>query len=81
MDKGSRTPAYGLRHVQWVRIDLTGDVPTAEVAGVGHRNPVRRTIALRTAQALSSAGVPTFVRRVHDHPDEAVAPASVTRTA
>jgi hypothetical protein len=72
-----------LRHVQWVRIDLTGDAPTAEVAGVGHRNPVRRTIALRTAQALSSAGVPTFVRRVRDDQPSVAepGPASVARTA
>ena len=61
--KASRPPACGLRRVQWVRIDLTADVPRAEVAGIGHRQPVIRPIPLRTANALAASGVPTLVRR------------------
>jgi hypothetical protein len=63
MGKGSRAPASGLRRVQWVRIDLTGDAPRAEVAGIANRQPVVQPIPLRTAEALSAAGVPTLVRR------------------
>jgi hypothetical protein len=52
--------------VNWVRIDLTGPEPRAEVAGVGQHRPVTRTIPLSVAHALTASGVPTFVRRVTD---------------
>jgi hypothetical protein len=61
--KDSRPGVAGLRRVSWVRIDLTGDVPRAEVAGVGQHRPVTRTVPLNVAADLTAAGVPTYVRR------------------
>ncbi len=52
-----------VRHVNWVRIDLTGPTPCAEMAVIGHRRPLVRSIPLRTARSLAAAGVPTVVRR------------------
>lgn len=66
MDKGSRTSGFGLRRISWVRIDLTGPEPQAEVAGVGQHRPVTRTIPLRVANELAASGIPTFVRRPID---------------
>ena len=53
----------GLRRVSWVRIDLTGGAPWAEVAGVGQHRPVTRTIPLSVASDLAAAGIPTYIRR------------------
>lgn len=54
----------GLRRVSWVRIVLTdGGVARAEVAGLGHRLPVVRSVPLATATSLAASGVPTVVRR------------------
>jgi hypothetical protein len=52
-----------MRRISWVRIDLTGEHPTAEVAGVGQHRPVTRTVPLRVAAELSAEGVRTVVRR------------------
>lgn len=52
-----------MRRISWVRIDLTGDVPTAEVAGVGQHRPVTRTVPLSIASDLAAEGVRTIVRR------------------
>jgi hypothetical protein len=57
-----------MRHISWVRIDLTGDHPTAEVAGVGQHRPVTRTVPLAVATELAAEGYRTYVRR----PAEAV---------
>lgn len=58
--------ALGLRWISWVRIDLSGERPRAEVAGVGQHRPVTRTIPLRVANELAAAGVPTLIRRPAD---------------
>ena len=63
MHRRSRTGGFGFRRVSWVRIDLTGDEPWAEVAGVGQHRPVTRTIPLSVAGELAASGVPTYVRR------------------
>jgi len=63
VDKGARPNSYGLRRISWVRIDLTGDYPRAEVAGVGQHRPVTRTVPLGVAAELSGRGVPTYIRR------------------
>ena len=63
MDKGARPNSFGLRRISWVRIDLTGEHPRAEVAGVGQHRPVTRTVPLSVATELSAGGVPTFIRR------------------
>jgi hypothetical protein len=55
-----------MRRISWVRIDLTGDRPRAEVAGVGQRRPVTRTVPLSVAAELAASGVPTFIRRRSD---------------
>lgn len=52
-----------MRRISWVRIDLTGAEPRAEVVGVGHRRPVTRTIPLSVATELAVEGHRTFVRR------------------
>ncbi len=49
--------------MSWVRIDLTGDVPRAEVAGVGQHRPVTRSVPLNVASDLAASGVPTYIRR------------------
>jgi hypothetical protein len=64
VDKGARPSSYGLRRISWVRIDLTGDHPRAEVAGVGQHRPVTRTVPMSVAAELSASGVPTYVRRL-----------------
>lgn len=61
--------ALGFRRVSWVRIVVGRSGVRCEVAGVVHRRPVVRPVPLRSALALSLAGVPTVVRR----PDPAVA--------
>jgi hypothetical protein len=63
VDKVARPTSYGLRRISWVRIDLTGDHPRAEIAGVGQHRPVTRTVPMSVAAELSARGVPTFVRR------------------
>ena len=63
VDKGARPNSYGLRRISWVRIDLTGDYPRAEVAGVGQHRPVTRTVPMSVAAELSCRGVPTYIRR------------------
>lgn len=68
MDKASRTSGFGLRRISWVRIDLTGAAPRAEVAGVGQHRPVTRSIPLSMANELTAAGVPTYVRRPVEAP-------------
>jgi len=55
-----------MRRISWVRIDLTGPEPRAEVAGVGQHRPVTRTIPLNVANELAAAGIPTYVRRPVD---------------
>jgi hypothetical protein len=55
-------PELGLQRVSWVRIVLRPGGASCEVAGVGHRRPVLRTVPLRTATALLAAGVPGVVR-------------------
>jgi hypothetical protein len=57
-------PELGLQRVSWVRIVLGPNGPSCEVAGLGHRRPVRRAVPLRTATALLRAGVPGVVRSV-----------------
>jgi hypothetical protein len=52
-----------MRRISWVRIDLTGDHPSAEVHGVGQHRPVTRTIPLHVAAELAASGVHTVVRR------------------
>jgi len=52
-----------MRRISWVRIDLTGPEPRAEVAGVGQHRPVTRSIPLSVANELAAAGTPTYVRR------------------
>ncbi|HYF45909.1 MAG TPA: hypothetical protein VD926_06830 [Acidimicrobiales bacterium] len=52
-----------MRRISWVRIDLTGDTPRAEVAGVGQHRPVTRTVPLAVAAELAAEGVRTVVRR------------------
>ncbi len=66
MGKASRTSGFGLRRISWVRIDLTGAEPRAEVAGVGQHRPVTRTVPLSVANELAAAGIPTYVRRPVD---------------
>ena len=61
--KGSRAAAFGMRRISWVKIDLTGEHPRAEVAGVGQHRPVTRTVPLSIAADLAAEGVPTIVRR------------------
>jgi hypothetical protein len=55
-----------MRWISWVRIDLTGDHPTAEVAGVGQHRPVTRTVPLNVAADLAAEGYRTFIRRTAD---------------
>ena len=69
MVKGSRAAAFGLRHISWVRIDLTGEHPTAEVAGVGQHRPVTRTVPLSVATELAAEGYRTVVRRSSQVPE------------
>ncbi len=52
-----------MHRISWVRIDLTGDAPRAEVAGVGQHRPVTRTVPLSVAADLAAEGVRTIVRR------------------
>lgn len=52
-----------MRRIAWVRIDLTGPAPRAEVHGVGQRRPVTRTVPVHVARGLAAAGVRTVVRR------------------
>ena len=66
MVKGSRAAAFGLRRISWVRIDLTGDTPRAELMGVGQHRPVTRSIPLAAAAELAASGVPTVVHRPED---------------
>ena len=66
MVKGSSAAAFGLRRISWVMIDLTGEHPTAEVAGVGQHRPVTRTVPLSVAADLAAEGVRTIVRRPTD---------------
>jgi hypothetical protein len=61
--KASRAAAFGMRRVSWVRIDLTGPQPYAEVAGVGQHRPVIRSVPLSVATGLAAEGVRTIVRR------------------
>jgi hypothetical protein len=61
--KASRAVAFGMRRISWVKIDLTGAHPRAEVAGVGQHRPVTRTVPLSLAADLVAEGVPTFVSR------------------
>jgi hypothetical protein len=62
-----------MRRISWVRIDLTGVEPRAEVAGVGQHRPVTRTIPLSVAHELAAAGIPTYVRRpVEAEPETAL---------
>lgn len=68
MGRHSRSSGFGLRRISWVRIDLTGTEPRAEVAGVGQHRPVTRSIPLSVAQELAADGIPTFVRRSLDVP-------------
>jgi hypothetical protein len=68
VDKGARPGSFGLRRIHWVRIDLTGERPRAEVAGVGQHRPVTRTVPMSVAADLAAAGVPTLVRRRADAP-------------
>lgn len=63
LNDGGPVPELGLRRVNWVLIVMDDDVPRCQVAGVGHRIPVRRTVPLRTAVALIAAGTPYTVRR------------------
>ena len=51
-------PHLGLERVQWVRIVIDGAGTHYEVAGIGHRRPVVRTVPVCTAAALIAAGVP-----------------------
>jgi hypothetical protein len=55
-----------LHRISWVRIDLTGDTPRAELAGVGQHRPVIRSIPMSVAAELAAAGVPTVVHRPDD---------------
>lgn len=66
MGKGSRPLDLGLRHLSFVRVDLSGPCPRAEAVGVGHRRPVSRPVSLQRAADLAAAGVPTVVRRGGD---------------
>lgn len=68
MGRHSRSSGFGLRRISWVRIDLTGSEPRAEVAGVGQHRPVTRSIPLCVAQELAADGIPTYVRRPVDAP-------------
>lgn len=68
MGRHSRSGGFGLRRISWVRIDVTGPEPRAEVAGVGQHRPVTRSIPLHVAQELAADGIPTFVRRPVDAP-------------
>lgn len=68
MGRHSHSSGFGLRRISWVRIDLTGTEPRAEVAGVGQHRPVTRSVPLRVAQDLAADGTPTFVRRSLDVP-------------
>jgi hypothetical protein len=52
-----------MRHISWVRIDLTGEHPKAEVAGVGQHRPVTRTVPLSVARDLAAEGYRTYIRR------------------
>ena len=52
-----------MRRISWVRIDLTGEQPTAEVFGVGQHRPVTRTVPLSVATELAAEGYRTVVRR------------------
>jgi hypothetical protein len=60
--KGSRPLDLGLRRISFVRVDLSGPCPQAEVVGVAHRRPVTRPVSLQQAADLAAAGVPTVVR-------------------
>jgi hypothetical protein len=64
--KVSRAAEFGMRRITWVRIDLTGDVPRAEVAGVGQHRPVIRTVPVSVAAELAADGIRTIVRRPTD---------------
>ena len=68
MVKGSRAASFGLRRISWVRIDLTGDTPRAQLAGIGQHRPVTRSVPLSVAAELAAAGVPTVVHRPDDAP-------------
>ncbi len=50
----------GLRHVGWVRLDLAGSRPAAELFASARR-PVQRRIPVPAALALAEAGVPALV--------------------
>ena len=52
----------GLRHLGWVRIDLTGDHASAELLAATRR-PVCRHLPVPAALALAEAGVPTLLVR------------------
>ena len=54
--------SIGMRRVSWVRITVTDEGVTCEVAGVGHRLPMERRVSLETALALAADGVPTVIR-------------------
>ena len=69
---GPRLPTLGLQRVNWVRILVHDGGTRCQVAGIGHRRPVVRTVPLRTATALMAAGVPGWTRP---------APGVATRTA
>ncbi len=68
MDKGARLAGLGLRRVAYVRIDLSGATPRAQVAGVGQHRPVTLTVPFDVASELVAAGVPSVVHR--PRPDE-----------
>lgn len=63
MDKGARLAGLGLRRVAYVRIDLSGTAPRAQVAGVGQHRPVTLTVPIDVATELVAAGVPSVVHR------------------
>ena len=48
----------GLRRLQWVRVDLDAEVPTAHLAG-STRQPHLRRITIGAALALAEQGVPS----------------------
>ncbi|HSL59803.1 MAG TPA: hypothetical protein VK866_18285 [Acidimicrobiales bacterium] len=54
---------HGLRRIDWVRVDLTGDQPRADAHGVRHRLPRSVAISIEDALRLARAGVPLVVRR------------------
>jgi hypothetical protein len=58
----ARRVTEGLRHLGWVRIDLTGRQCSAELLASARR-PVRRSLPLPAALALAEAGIPTLVVR------------------